>query len=480
MPHITFAEIPGGILVPGVYNEFDTTSGVKSIPNTNPSIVVVAQKTTADTVFPENTVVQVFKEADVETQAGSGSIAHITARAIFRAKANSTLFMVYQNDAGGGSDAVGTITIAGTPTAAGFIDIWIGAEKLEIAVATTDTFGTIAIAIDTAVNGRAILPVTSGVVGGVVTLTTKNAGTLGNAIPVSHLIREVTGITVVDVQPTGGGVDPTFQDALDAIFPTDIRHVFSTYNDSTNLGLLKTHLNDSSTAPAKKYRLGWTGVGYLTISSVNSLANSLNEERLEITYLRYSKTTAQGHSLDYVIGAANIGVYAAGQNPALPRNALEVPGVVSPALEEQLSFNEQQSLLTNGVAPLAVLPGQGVSIVRTVSTKTDTLGVEDFTLLDIQITDTLDTFAFALIVMYRRKFAQRGITNALLRIIRSEILDIAFIFEDLQRLRDVEENQDRLIVEEGLPGTNSVNVDVPAEVVPGLHVINQKITLIVD
>ena len=479
MANITFEQFPSGVKVPGAYTEFDLTSGVKSIPGNPRDIVVVAQKTTADTVFPQNTVVEVFSENDVIAHAGAGSVAHLTAKAIYDSFAQSTLFMVYQNDAGGGVDASGTITISGTPTGSGFLNIWIGSVRLQISVDTTDTATTIASAIDTAINAQADLPVTSSALAGVVTVTAKNAGTLGNSIPTSYE-NNVAGITVAVVQLTGGSVDPTFQDALDAIFPTTIRHLYSTYNDSTNLGLLKTHLADSADPIEKKRRLGWTGAGYLTVGSANSLANTLNDQRIEIAYIRYDKTTAQGHSLDYEIGAANLAKYASIENPALPRNKLALDNIVPPSLNEQFSFNEQQSLLINGVAPLAVLPGEGVTIVRTVSTKTSTSGVEDFSLLDIQTMDTLDNVALALEFMFTVRYARRLINDVLLRGIKSEVLAVLLVLQDLERLRDVEENKDRLLVLEDELNRGQVNVDVPAEVIPGLHVIAEKITLIIN
>ena len=477
---ITFEKIPQGILVPGTYSEFDTASGVKSIPGNPRTIVAIAQKTTADSVFPENTVVEVFKSADVVAHAGQGSIAHLTAQAIFKSEKRSTLFMVYQNDAGGSTAASGTITIAGTPTVAGFINIWIGSVLVQVPVATTDTFGSIAAAIEVAIDGEADYPVTASVAAGVVTVTAKNAGLLGNSIPISFEIVGVVGITVVVVQLASGALDPDVQDALDAIFPTHLRHVYCTYNDATALGKLKTFLNDSADPIEKKRKLGWTGSGYLTVGSANSLATTLNDERMEIAYIRYSKTTVQGHSLDYEIGGSNVAEYAIISNPALPRNKLALTNIVPPALEEQLSFNEQQSLLSNGVAPLQVLPGEGVAIVRTVSTRTSTSGVEDFTLLDIQTMDTLDSVAAAMEFMFTIRFARRLINDQLLRTIKSEVLAVLLVLQDLQRLRDVEENKDSIIVEEDILNRGQVNLDVPAEVIPGLHVIAEKITLIIN
>jgi phage tail sheath gpL-like len=386
--------------------------------------------------------------------------------------------MVYQNDAGGGTDATGTITISGTPTTVGFLDVWIGRVRLEVSIDTADTPTTIAAAVDSAVNAKSDLPVTSGVAAGVVTLTTKNAGTLGNAIPVAHEIRDVAGITVVDVQLSGGATDPDVQDALDAIFPTFLRHVYCTYNDATALGLLKTHLQDSADPVEKKRRLGWTGFGFLSTSSVNSLANTLNYERIGFGSLEYSKVSVQGHSLDYEIGGAYLAEYANGENPALPRNALPLSNILTPSLDQQYSFNELSSLMNNGVGGLSVIPGEGVVITRTVSTRTSTGGIEDFTLLDIQTQDTLDNVANALEFMFRTRFARVGITDQLLRTIKSEILNILTILEGIKRLRNVDANKDRIIVTEEPTNRGQINVTVPADVIPGLHVIAEEITLI--
>jgi len=479
MGHVTFEQIPTGIKVPGTYTEFDTSSGVKSIPGNPRTIVMIAQKTTADSVFPQNTIVRVFDEDQAETQAGPGSIAHLTARSIFRSVRETSLFAVYQNDDGGATDAAGTITISGTFTANINLLVWIGGTRLEFNVDSTDTFTSLAALINTKINAESSLPVTSSVIAGVVTVTAKNGGTLGNAIPISFEIVVNAGLTVAVVQLTGGATDPSLQPGLDAIFPTFLRHVYCTYNDSANLLLLKTHLKDSASPVEKKRRLGWTGIGYQTVGALNALANTINEERIEIAYLRYSKTTQQGHSLAYEIGGANIAQYASQQNPALPRNGLPLNNIIPPSLDEQLSFTEQQSLLENGVAPLGVEPGEGVVIVRTVSTKTTINGVENFTLLDMQTQDTLDNVASVAEALFKDQFQRVGITDTLFKAIRSGVLERLFLLQDLLRLRNVEENKDRIIVEEDALNTGQVNLVIPAEVVPGAIVFAEQITLIV-
>ncbi len=471
--------IPNGLLKPDVYNSIDTVSGVTTIAGSPASIVILAQKTASGTALAD-TLIPTFSVGQSFIDAGAGSIGHLAAVAAIKSNSGIELFMVYQDDNGSATDAVGTITISGTPTAAGLLQIWVGASQIQVAVSVTDTPTTIAAAIDTAIGEIPEIPVTSGAVAGVVTITAKNGGTLANSIATAFDVNDIVGITVVVVQLTGGLLDPSLTAGYLTIFPTDIRHILSTYNDATSLGTLKSEIDASSDALENRPRLGWTGIGTLATAPAASLANGLNEERISIGSKEYVKTTPQGHSTDPEIGAAYIAKYAQSTDPALPRNGLELPGIIPTALENKFSRGEQEFLLGNGVTPLVFVPGDNTTIVRSVSTRTLTAGITDLTLLDIQTMDSLDFVGTTMRTRFKIRYQREKINDRLIKKMRSEVLDVLFQIQDLEIVRDVEANKDRVLVIEDPTNRGQVNLSIPAEIVPGLHVINQTVVLIIN
>ena len=97
----------------------------------------------------------------------------------------------------------------------------------------------------------------------------------------------------------------------------------------------------------------------------------------------------------------------------------------------------------------------------------------------MQTQDTLDNVASVAEDLFRTQFQRVGITDTLFKAIRSGVLERLFLLEKLLRLRNVEQNKDRIIVEEDALNTGQVNLVIPAEFVPGAHVFAEKITLIV-
>lgn len=469
--------IPQNTLVPGAYTTLDTTSRVSTLPGNNQSIAIIAQKLAAGTA-DENTPIQVFSEGDVVTQAGVGSVAHLMAKAALDSNRNINLTMVYQDDAVG-TKAGGSLTVTGTATASGTLILWIGNERVEIAVANTDIAADIAALINVAIgNAQNRLPVSSTVALAVVTTAARNSGTIGNSIPMAIDDSGVTGVTVAVVQLASGATDPVLQDALDSLSGTDVRNIVTQWNDSTNLGTLETFLRDEAQPIEGRRRLGWSGVSFVSVATVNSLANGVDYERISIGYARNTAADLRGKYIEFQVAAAYVAAYTRITDPAQPRNTEILGGMPSTNFGDVLSPSEQQSLLENGVTPLVTNSNQ-VEILRSVSTKTTTNSVTDFTLLDIQKTDSLDFVALALENMYKINYSQTKITPRILASIKSSVLAQLYLIEQLEIVRNVKENESGVIVTEKVgaaPGTLSIKV--PSRIVDGLHVIDQDLILI--
>ncbi|HHA19882.1 MAG TPA: phage tail protein [Methylophaga sp.] len=476
--NIDFDNIPSGIRTPGSYSEIDYSTAQKSIPVNAQSMAIIGQKLAAGTATAEIPL-KIFSEDDAIDACGTGSIVHLAVRAALKAFKNIELFIVPLDDAVG-VQAEGTITIATDATSSGNLKVWIGNEIVQIAIAEDDTPTIIALALNTAIAAKEnLMPVTTGVAAGVVTLTARNDGTLGNNIAVSYKMTNVTGTTVVVVQPTGGSVDPDITNALTAMYPSWFQKIFCTLNDATNLGLLKTHLSDTNgvSSPTEKRRgMGIFGYNGDQTTLETLAGTTINDGRMSVGYHPYTKTTENGHSLDYEIGAAYCAALTAERDPAKPMSEVVLTGIAAAALEDRLSFTQKESLFNNGVTPLVVGSGETVFIARAITTYTTNLtGIPDISKLDVTTITSADFFAFAVETSDQIKFGRQKMDIDAIPAVNTNHINVAFALQKLKILRNVEAHLDEFIGEEDLQNPGQANFILPSPVVPGLYVIASKL-----
>jgi len=475
---IQFDNIPSSIRKPGRYTEYNASLAAQGLPANAKSMVILGQKTSAG-IGTSNVPVKVFSSADAILQAGQGSVAAIAADAALKANPNLQLSIVPIPD-GAGAAAVGTITVSGIASAGGSFEIWIGNVRVEVTVNNGDAVNDIATAIDAAISDlEHLMPVTSGVSGAVVTLTARNLGVLGNNIAISSKTNNVETTALAIVQPVDGATDPSIATALTAIFPADYDVVLCTLNDATNLGLLKTHLTSQSAPTEDRPATGYFGYNGVQATLETLAGTTLNYERLNVAYLKTTKTTERGHSLDYEIGAAYASVVAGEEDPARPLNTLPLAGIAPAALENQLSRTQQESLLLNGVTPLEVGVGEAVQIVRAITTyTTDSTGTKSVAYLDLTTILSLDFGKLAIENRQAQRFPRTKLTTRTAALVKTEVLDVIRLLNDLEIWNPVE--PDEVIVELDTQAVGRVNLQIPAKVVPGMHIIANRLDLILS
>ena len=475
---ISFDNIPTSIRKPGIVTEYNTTLAVQGLPANAQKIALLAQKTSSG-IGSDSTSVAVFSENDLVLYGGTGSIAHLSGKAIFDANPNVQMDLVPLDD-GAGTDSTGTITITGIDaTTAGTIETWVGNVRVESSVAVGDSTDTVASSIQTAISAiEHTMPVTSAVADNVISLYARNYGTLGNNIPVSSKMFANSDSTATIVQPTGGATDPSIATALTNIYPGDYDIIVNTLNNSTALGLLSTHLTDRASPTEDRPAIGVFGYTEVQATIETLCGTTLNAGRMSCGYLKYTKTTERGHSLDYEIAGAYAAVIAGEQDPARPLNGLVLPGIAPCAEESKLSRSQQESLLLNGVTPLENVTGSKVAIVRSISTYTTSAsGYADVSLLDLMTIRTLDYTKLAVetrlgLVFPRSKLSQRTPAK-----VRTQVINVLLQLEEQEILENVEANLDMVIVERNANDPNRIDIKIPADVVNGLHVIAQRIDL---
>jgi phage tail sheath gpL-like len=470
-PNISFDSIPSSIRKPGKYAEFNTALAVRTLPGNRQKVLCLGQRLAAGTVVAGQ-VVDVFSDAEAATYFGRGSIAHRMVRAALRANPYMALQVIAADDAGASVAATNTLTVTGPATVAGVASISVGEDLVEVAYAVADTANVIAAALKAQFDNQPDLGVTATVALGVVTLTAKNKGTVGNHLKFAAKVTANSGVAIAVTQPTNGATDPVAATLLAAVFAAGHDIIVCPWIDQTNLAALRDHL-DSVGGPLEKRgaigTYGWTG----TLATGTTLANALNGKRLTYSLVPGAYAPA------YEVGAKYAAVIASEEDPARPLNGLPLGGLLAPPLANRLSRTEQENALYNGTTPTEVGPGEVVQIVRAITTYTkDPQGVADISLLDLTTIRSLDYGRKAIVDRLSLRFPRSKRTKRVKAQMREEVLDVMYKLEDLEIWENVKENEDGVLVEDDSQDQNRVNIRIPADVVNGLHVVGIRIDLI--
>jgi phage tail sheath gpL-like len=475
---ITFDGLPGSIRKPGVYSEFNLRMGRVGLPGVADKIVLIAQMLSAGS-YAALTPYKAFSDSDVALGSGSGSIAHLTARAMYEANPYIDLTVIGVADAVGSAAATGTITLTGTATGAGYAWGRIGNVKAQVSYSTGDLAADVASALKDAIAAKAnILPATVAVAGTVITATARNKGTCGNYIRL-QCGTTGAGITAEAVAMAGGSGDPEFDavgGVLEKLYPGDYTLYVSALSDSDNLQALRDHITEVSGGREQRPAIGVFGYNDLVgnLAAVETLcADDLNDWRMSCAYL--PKTNSSPWEIAGAYAAALASIAHANAN----WDDVPLTGIHAPEVADRLSVDIQEELLNSGVTPLHVIPGEKVAIVRAITTYvTDSTGTDDPRLLDLAKPRALDYTRKACNQRVALKFKNVRKTDVRKNLMMDEILDVLGLLEEEEVVRDVEKWKDYILIEDDPVEEGRWNVRIPAPIVPGLHVIAQRFDLL--
>lgn len=469
-PNISFNSIPSSIRKPGKYFEFNNSLAVRTLPSNLQRVLVVAQKLVAGTA-PADTIVQVF---DAETAAvlfGRGSQAHRMVKAAIVANPYLQLFVLPVADAGASVAAAATLTYTGPASAGGSVYVNIAGTEFILPVSAADSVTVIAAAVAAAINAKPDLPVTAAAVAGVVTLTARNKGLLGNSLKLAASAA-ATGVAVASTAFTAGLNDPDLATSFAAAQSGGHEIVCVPYLGTAQLTALRTHLNFVS-GPMEQRRAIGVCSSNGTLAAATTLAASLNSERISMGLLPGSFTPGEE------IAAGYASVIAFEEDPARPLNTLTINNATVPPVASRLGRTEQEAALNNGVTPLEVGPGDLVQIVRAISTYTvNPQAIADISWLDLTTIRTMDYVAKSCRERIAARFPRNKLSARTAAQVRSELLDVLFKLEELEIVEEVEANKDGLLVERDLQDPNRLDAKVPVDVVNGLHVFAGRLDLL--
>jgi len=366
---VSFNSIPSDVLVPFVAVEFDNSRAKQGPSALSFRALLIGQKL-AGAPIDANTFERVTSASQVATRAGRGSMLHRQAIAWFAANKSTEVFIGALADDGAGVAASGTVTFTGNATAAGTANLYVGGERVSVAVAVGDTPTTIAHNLQLAIKataGLTDLGVHATNASGVLTITANNKGEVGNEIDIrmNYAPGEAlpAGVTVAIVAMANGATNPNVTPLLTALGDTWFHVIAHPYTDATSLAAIETELA-SRFGPMRMV----DGVAITaksdTLNNVAALGVSRNSPHSVIVRTNESPTPPA----EYAAHVAGVVAYHGQIDPARPLQTLPLPFVKAPAELGRDTLEMRNTLVKSGIATTRVGPGGVVIFDRLVTT----------------------------------------------------------------------------------------------------------------
>lgn len=352
-------------LVPGAYAEILFAQGPATAAAPTREIVFVMPKTSAGS-WTANTLYQVRDEYSARVGAGVGSPLHRALRKALAHNKDAKFWAVPYSATSGGTPATATatITLSGTVTAGGKVDVIIAGEHCEAAFVSGATVTDIGDDIVAVINAREHLPCTAANASGTITLTARIAGiSQGTATVAIHQVHaEYTAGTGLSVAVSGAlgtgvaGADGSTTEAanlataLAAVAMTRKYYIGVSVTDATAIGNLKTHISTKS-EPKRGLRSVGIASTPVALATAITLATGRNYERVSIAWNYKGES-----SPDETVGAICALVQKAqALDSSANLNDLPLNDILLPIYLDSDRPNEDDlnDALNGGLAPLA-------------------------------------------------------------------------------------------------------------------------------
>jgi phage tail sheath gpL-like len=276
-----------------------------------------------------------------------------------------------------GVAGTGTITVSGTASSGGSVEIQVCDTLFQTAFASADGYASVASSVASAINARTELPLTaSAAASGVITLTNKVAGARGAEVRYSaRIVEKSTGISITPTAHTamsGSGADDVTA-ALAAVAADKFDYIISAQHDATNLALLASQLSAQALPVNDRIQRGFFAlVGTLAASTTvsqgvnNALLEALWEEEsdlpgAELAAIYGAIRSLEEQSFGGSSAALNFDFYGQQQSHMWKRKA--------PKSGKKASRAQILSALSNGLSPIKVFPSGASAIVSAITTK---------------------------------------------------------------------------------------------------------------
>lgn len=409
---ISFLSVPTNLRVPGAYVEFDPSHAMAGLVQMPYKVLVFGQLLSTGTASADS-LLRVTSASQARGLFGPGSqLAHML-ESYFENNTFTETWAVGLSDDESAVAATGTLAITGTATAAGTLSVWIGGQRVRLAVASADTASEVATALAAAITADTDLAVTAAAETGTVTLTARNKGLCGNDIDIrlNYYSDEATpaGLAVAVTAMASGTANPDISGLIALLGDEWFNVIACPYTDAANLSALEAELA-SRWGPLRQIEGHAFTAATGTHSELGALGDTRNSPHLTIMDAHDSPTPPW----QWAAGVAAVAVYYGNIDPARPFQTLELQGVLPEVETSRFTTEERNLLLYDGIATHGVDADGTVRIERLITTyKTNAYGLADEAYLDVNTMFTLGylryDFRAALLSRYpRHKLADDG------------------------------------------------------------------------
>lgn len=485
---ISFNDIPSTLRVPFLYAEFDNSNAVQG-PNEQPyKRLLFGQKLAAGTAAAD-TLVRVTSAEQVKTLAGEGSQLHGMAQAMFAQSNITETWMMPVAEAGGGTQASGSIAITGPATESGTIHLYIAGRKVAVGVTSGDTATAIGDAIEAAITADTSLPVTANNTTGTVAITARGKGLYGNEIDirVNYQTDEETpaGVALTITGMASGATNPTLTTAIAALGDEWFNVIAFGWTDSTSTSAMKAELSDRF-GPLRMI----DGLFFVskndTHANLGTFGDSHNSQHMVCMHSSGSPTPAYEWAAET---AAIVGFYAP-IDPARPLQTLPYKWCMAPKKADRFTMSENNILLYDGISTFAV-DADGTPRVQTMITtyKQNAAGAADVSYLYVETMTTLSYIRYDFRTFFTNKYPRHKLANdgtnygpgqAVMtpKVGKAEAINRYKLWETAGLVEDLETFKASLIVERNVTNRNRLDFFLPVDVVNQLRIVGAKIGFI--
>jgi phage tail sheath gpL-like len=481
---IEFQDIPSSARVPFVYVEFDASKATVGATTVKLQTLLVGQRLSTGTV-QQLQVRRVTSIGQAANYFGHGSMLEAMAQAFLENNRDTDLWVIALDDPSG-SSATATITIVGTATQAGALNLYIDGVLVQVSVAISDDETTIATAIVAAISADTGLPVTAGSLSGVVTLTARHLGVVGNEVDVRGNYRESdrypNGVDVTIAPMAGGAGDIDVSQVWTAIGEEQYHVIVVPVVDGTNLDSIDQELADRW-KPIRQNDGVAISAHSGDLATVTTFGATRNGPHL-VVFSTFGSPT----STYEVAAAAGALVAKHGSiDPARPFQTLQLVGVLAPALRDRFKIAEREVLLRSGISTVVGSADGTVRLERPITTyRTNEFGADDPAYLDLTTILTLSFLRYDFRTYFlgrypRHKLADDGVRfgpdQAIMTpgLARAEAIAKARDWESRGLIENVDLFKRELVVERNSQDPNRLDFLLPPNLINQLMVTAVKL-----
>jgi phage tail sheath gpL-like len=372
---ISFSSIPSNWRMPLYWVELDPSKA--GLPSDAGLSLLVGIMTAAGNAEPD-VPIAIASQAQADAAFGQGSMLANMFRAFFKSNFANPVWGLPVAEPTGAA-AAGTITITGAPTNAGTLDLYVAGQNVPVYVAVGDTLVDIGLSIETAINDDKDLPVTATAAAGVVTLTSKFKGSIGNDLTVTDSYYGTVGgellppgLTVAYTPFTGGTGDPIFTTAISNLGETEIDYVCMPFTDANSMTAWETEFGFSDTG-----RWGFIRQHYGTIYNAKRatltdlllFGETRNSPQMSVMGI---EPTAPSPTYEWAAAYTAKSARAFTNDPARPLQTLSLDGCLPAKGQGRFLLSELNQLAYGGIATQRTIVTSPV-IMRETTTYTKNL-----------------------------------------------------------------------------------------------------------